>query len=97
MSFFYSDNNEPFTGSRLPLSEINKNNMHLKHLENWFQLKFILVAPGATLQEKHQATKELDICERKLAYWSKFSDFDEKKAQAETMRLKRIWGPHGVR
>jgi len=88
MGLVYDENPGPYTGP--PLSRINPNRAHRRHLENYFFLKFML-ANGNTA-EKSQASKELAICDRKLAYWSRHPLFSRQQAEKDVAELKVTWG-----
>lgn len=89
MAFFYKDNSEPFTGG-VSLSKLNKNKMYRNHLENLMFLEF--VSRNTTdFREKHQAEKEIVIAKRKMAFWSKFPDFDNRQGMLDMQELKRHW------
>jgi hypothetical protein len=63
---------------------------YVKHLGNWFYLKFI-VKNTSSLIDKFQATRELAICECKLDYWYKKPDFDPKQIELALDDLKTKW------
>lgn len=71
------------------LSRINPNNAHRKHLENLYYLKFMLAL--GTMVEKHRASIELEICERKLKFWKRRPGFDHELAQKNLEEIKKIW------
>jgi hypothetical protein len=58
-------------------------------MENRFYLTFFL--HNGTMIEKHKASKELAICDRKLAYWERNPCFDRKKAETILDEIKRKW------
>jgi len=91
MFYFYASDKEPFTGKPVPLERINKNEMFNRHLAILYELRFIAGNPLATFVEKHQANKEIAIAERKMKYWSRFKDFDDKAAIEENTRLRKLW------
>src|SRR5262245_26528812 len=69
MSFLVYDENEPkpkhgFKGN----ANADPHKAYIKHLANWFFLKFTYI--NGSLTDKFQATKELVLCERKLNFWS---------------------------
>lgn len=88
--FFYANQSEPFTGG-IPLDRLNKNTQFNKHLAILYELRFIAANPLATFQERHQANKEILIAEKKMKYWSRFKDFDEKATVEENTRLRKLW------
>ena len=88
--FFYKDN-EPrgnFNGGSL--SNMNATRMYIKHLENYFYLRFIELQSDNRI-ERVQATKELVICERKLKFWSERDSFDRKQADDAKNEMKKTW------
>lgn len=87
--FFYSSEKSQFEGS-IPLSRINKNTQFKKHLENLMFLEFISLNTK-DFKEKHQAEKEIIIAKKKMIYWSRFKDFDQKQKELDTVELKKKW------
>ncbi len=87
--FCYSDTEGRSGGLKIDLAKINPNGPYAKHLSNWYYLKFI-AERGSTL-EKIQATKELTICERKLAWWYKHPAFSVEQAGRDVRREQSIW------
>jgi len=61
----------------------------MTHYTNSLYLKFMLLK-GNRL-EKHQAVKELAICDRKLLYWQRQSNFDDVKAERLMVEEKKKW------
>ena len=59
------------------------------HIENHAFLKF-MYAKG-TMAEKQQASKELVICERKIAFWEKHPAFDKRLAALQVTKVKTAW------
>lgn len=68
---------------------LNPNRQFKKHLENWFFLKLTL--RNGNMIDRHQASKELAICDRKLEYWQKKPSFDMKQAQQDIAELRLLW------
>ncbi len=91
MTFFYSDNSEPFTGSFIPYSEQPAGKYYITHYSNYLYLNFILTHESSTFAEKTQAKKELDICERKLAYWRRHPNWSHEATDNEVAKLKSEW------
>ena len=60
-----------------------------KHVDNWFMLSFMRTKGNFT--EKFQATKELGICDRKLAFWAKHPRFIHDDAMAYIASKKKVW------
>jgi hypothetical protein len=91
MMFFYSDTEKKssFKGS-FNASNYNPNDMICKHLENYFFLKFILLKSEDRI-EKHQASKELDICERKMNFWKKQRSFCSVRYQKDIKNYNNMY------
>ena len=50
-----------------------------------------LLLQHGTRIERHQASKEMVICERKMAYWSRQPHFDNAKAAEQALAVKKLW------
>tara|TARA_Y100001938_G_C8070078_1_gene422578 strand:- start:294 stop:575 length:282 start_codon:yes stop_codon:yes gene_type:complete len=85
--FLCYDESKKFTGHFDP-SKYWANDQVEKHLENYFFLKFILEKSANTL-EKMQASKELVICERKIAYWQRQDNYSEEIYQKHLKMWKK--------
>ena len=70
-------------------SRVNASAQYLKHYENRLYLEF-MVEKG-TLAEKHQAKKELAMCDRKLAYWERQPNFNSKTVLEKKRGLHANW------
>jgi hypothetical protein len=91
--FFYSDTEKRNFTKPFYAEDYDANTMIAKHLENYFFLKFILMKSDSVV-EKHQASKELDICERKMNYWKRQSNFCKKQYEKDIDRFKTIYEMH---
>jgi hypothetical protein len=60
-----------------------------KHYANSLILKFFL--KNGSTQEKLQAQKEMEICERKMKHWEQHRNFDSAKAVKIAERQKKVW------
>ena len=60
-----------------------------KHARNRYELMFYL--KNGTVEEKTQASHELELCDRKLAFWEKHSEFDPKLAGEISKELAAEW------
>ena len=58
------------------------------HLQNYFYLKFLLLKSD-NANEKIQASKELKICERKLAFWQRQATFNSKQYELDVAKYKK--------
>jgi len=87
--FFCYDENSKFKGTFIP-SNFDPNLQLYKHLENYFYLKFILNKSDRPL-EKIQASKELEICERKMTFWKRQSDYCEDTFMSDQDKIRKIW------
>lgn len=87
MHFCYSDVSDGQRG-KFDLSKVNPDKAVAKHLENWYYLKFIYVSPGSNPIERMQASKELEICERKIKFWERRVDQDRFHALITQEKVK---------
>jgi len=85
--FFYRDDK---SGSSFFMKDPDPNRLYRKHLENHFFLKFIEVNSDSPV-EKRQAGIELEICERKLKFWSRYPGFDKSRMEHDIAELKKQW------
>jgi hypothetical protein len=85
------DDPEPHTHFRGFRGTPNPHKNYVKHVQNWFYLKFVL-SKTPSITDKFQATKELAICERKLDYWYRQPSFDPKEVEKDLRDLKATWG-----
>lgn len=88
MMFFYSDTG-PKTDFKANIWEMPANTCYLNHFSNFLFLNFML--KKGTFQEVQQATKELEICEKKLAFWKKHPLFNEDIVNKEKERMIKEW------
>lgn len=89
MSFLIYDDSPQPGGFRGPPNTSNPNRPYRKHLENYYYLLFM--SENGSPAEKHQAQKELLICERKLKWWKAQPAFSIEQAGRDTQELKRQW------
>lgn len=85
--FFYTDTGPKSEFNPAFVKKLNPNTQYIKHLENLFYLKFIELKSDKFF-EKAQATKEIEICNKKLKYWGRMITnqplIDEKIKQLKT-------------
>lgn len=62
----------------------------MKHYSNYLYLTFML--ENGNMTEKHEASKELVICERKMNYWKRQPHFSTEEAARQILALKKDWG-----
>lgn len=60
---------------------------YMRHYENSLFLTFM--SNNGTLDEKHQAKKEMEICERKMKYWERQPHFNGSEANTKKARLHK--------
>ena len=87
--FFYSDTNKSSFDPRM-IARINPTTAMKNHLDNYFFLKLILLRSNSVV-EKAQASKELDICERKMKFHERNPNLDVKVVDAHRDYLKKIY------
>lgn len=76
-----------------PRSKINEWDPHphyAKHLSNHYLLSFIH-KNSKDAREKSQASKELAIAEKKMAFWERHPLFDDKMKEDIHKRIKNVW------
>lgn len=59
------------------------------HYDNGLYLKFML--EKGTMEERHQASKELVICERRKRYWERHPQFNAEAAARVAAQAKKEW------
>ena len=86
--FFYSDTgaNQPFKGD---VWNMNACTAYMKHFNN--KMFLLLLQNEGTPTEKVQATKELDICNRKLKFWERHPNFDYGVVRMEKESVIKVW------
>ena len=87
-SIIYTES--PYTGPKLNLSKMDATKKALEHQANYLFLTAVQMSPR-DFAEKCQATKELAICERKIAYWRRMHGFDQRRFENEALRMKAEW------
>lgn len=90
--YFYADESSRDINLAV-LHRLNPVTQYLKHYDNLLFLQFVLDHKGSDRVEKHQARKEVVICERKLKYWERQSD--QKAMLAGVSELKAKWWSGG--
>jgi hypothetical protein len=75
--------------STVPYANLNANRNWETHYANSLILKFYILK-GSTL-EKMQASAELDVCNRKMKYWSQHPNFCIQAAAQTALKLKKDW------
>jgi len=89
MAFLIYNENEIRTGAMPDFSKLDSNRQFRRHLENWFFLKLTL--RNGNMIDRHQASKEMVICDRKLEFWEKKPSFDQKQAEIDIAELRDLW------
>lgn len=86
---FYTDTSSsafnPAIAARINPTKAIKN-----HLDNYFLLKLVLLRSESMI-ERHQASKELDICERKIAYHERKPHCDHEEVAQYRDYLKKLY------
>lgn len=86
----YDDKSVRQSGPPFDPLRVNAVKAYMKHYDNYLYLTFML--SSGNVVEKHQASKELAICERKLEYWRRQPHFIQSEANAAMIQAKRRWG-----
>lgn len=84
----YEQNPERRDGAFDPM-RCNAVKCYMRHFNNSLYLTFMLA--NGTTTEKHDASKELEICERKMKYWERQPHFDEHEADLKRVAAKKRW------
>lgn len=92
MTFCYSENEPRMSGSHFTSYE-NQNAVrnYLTHYGNYLYLNFIMKHPETSYLEKTQASKELEICERKMKHWERHPNFNIKEVEVGKSELSTPW------
>ena len=78
-----------FSGA-LKLDHVDAVKCYLKHFENLLLLQF-LANHSPDRNERHQATKEMAIAERKMKFWERHHNFERDRALKGCEELKKQW------
>ena len=70
--------------------DYNANSQIVKHLENWFVLRFIQTQTTDMI-ERQQATKELTICDRKIEFWKRRPEYCNKRFVSDVDHFQRLY------
>lgn len=90
MTFCYEEN--PVRNySGVSVNDMDASRLYLTHMANKFYLEFISKNTETSFQERMQAEKELQTCERKLSFWKKHHNFDPKIVEEGIKKLKMEW------
>ena len=89
MSIIYSDTSV-MTGRPPDMSKMDATKKFLEHFSNSLILKAIQ-QKSKDLGEKHQATKELNICDRKMEFWRRHPRFNMATATNAANTLRAQW------
>lgn len=90
MSFLcYDDQPQRRSKGGPPLDAIDPIKGYLTHYANSLYLQFMLL--HGTMLEKHQASKELTICERKMKWHEHHPSFDWPLVLLGIDKLKKQW------
>jgi hypothetical protein len=88
MGLVYEDNGT-FSSLGFDINKINPNKMWLTHYKNSLYLGFMLA--HGTMIERHQASKELKIAERKMAFWARDHRFNHDQSLVDATKAKKEW------
>lgn len=87
--FFYTDTGSKSEYDSGLVNRLNPDTMYIKHLENLFYLRFI-ERKSDKFQERAQATKEIEICNKKLKFWSR-RILNQALIDQKLQELRTIW------
>jgi hypothetical protein len=89
MSIIYSEN-QTYVGPKFDLTLCDATAKCLEHYSNALFLIAVQQKPK-DFAERHQATKELTICERKMTWWKRMPNFDQQRFVNEVAKMKAMW------
>jgi hypothetical protein len=89
MHIVYSDEKQAFSGV-VRYENLDASKHWLTHYGNYLYLKFIFDKSEDRV-ERHQASKEIAIAERKMTYWRRHPNFSLAKIDAGKAILHRQW------
>lgn len=90
MGILYSDQAEPFSGRPVPYHRQKATEHYLRHFNNVLFLRAVQAAPK-DIREKIQATREIGIAEKRMAYWQNHPNFDQAAAAQGCLDAKKAW------
>lgn len=85
------DENVRSAGAPIPYHSLNASKGYVTHYGNLLYLQFI-VKSSDRISERQQALKEMQIAERKMAYWKKHPNWDRSEVEPEVVKLNKHWG-----
>lgn len=84
----YSENVGPSEGAFDP-SRCNAVRCYMGHFDNSLYLTFMML--NGSMKEKHQASIEMPICERKMKYWENQPHFEKSEADRQRSVSRGKW------
>jgi hypothetical protein len=90
--FFYSDT-QPKSAFNGNIWGMNATKIWASHYDNLLFLQFIVGHDKASFAEKHQANKEIPLCEKKLTFWARHPNFVKREADNLAIEAKKKWTP----
>lgn len=89
MSLVYEENPVRTNSDISFLSKLDPTKMALKHFDNSLYLTFML--QNGDRIERHQASKELVIAQKKIDYWKRNREFDNEMFTEKCRELSKKW------
>lgn len=92
MSLIYRDDSTSAhgrSGGFVDFSKFDANKMFNTHFANSLYLMFFL--QNGTTVEKHKASNEMKICERKMKFWKNQKTFDHEQMLRDCIETKKKW------
>lgn len=87
--YFYSDTTKAPPNPRI--WEADGTKAYVSHYDNLLFLRFVAENERSTFAEKRQAEKEMLICERKLKWWERHPNYNQKEALRQIEQRKKLW------
>ena len=89
--FFYDDEKKKaYTGPIIPYHELPATTYWVTHFSNSLYLIFY-EQNDPDIRNRRQAAKELEICEKKMAYWKRHPNWNSDEAATKAIELKKMW------
>lgn len=88
--YFYSTTPLPRSNAPVNLQKMNAIKAYLGHYANLLSLNWI-AKTAKTFEARHQANREMAICQRKLVYWERHQNYDQAAALRGVADLKRAF------
>lgn len=87
--FLYSDTAPRTNSFQGDVWKMDANKGYMRHYDNLLYLQFI--QKEGSFVEKRQATKEIEICKRKLKFWEHHPNYDHDVVRPQVEKKVKEW------